>query len=95
MKQTVTMILALLLAAGLTACGNSVSQMVDDAEREVAEYRGNVSTTNDGRVNGTNPPSKTDRSDRTDRTDRTGREPVRPMPKTQTPNTDSMGAGMR
>ena len=37
MKQTVTMILALLLAAGLTACGNSVSQMVDDAEREVAE----------------------------------------------------------
>lgn len=92
MKQTVTMILALLLAAGLTACGNSVSQMVNDAEREVAEYRGNVSTTNDGRVNGTNPPSKTDRSDRTDRT---GREPVRPMPKTQTPNTDSMGAGMR
>ena len=92
MKQTVTMILALLLAAGLTACGNSVSQMVDDAEREVAEYRGNVSTTNDGRVNGTNPPSKTDRSDRTDRT---GREPVRPMPKAQKPNTDAMGAGMR
>ena len=92
MKQTVTMILALLLAAGLTACGNSVSQMVDDAEQEVAEYRGNVSTTDDGRVNGTNPPSKTEQDARTDRT---GREPVRPMPKAQKPNTDAMGAGMR
>lgn len=93
MKQALSMVMALLLAAGLTACGNSVSQMVDDAEREVAEYRGNVSTTDDGRVNGVNPPSYTNRDDRTDRTDRTGREPVRPMPKSE--NTDSMGAGMR
>lgn len=84
MKQILSMILALTLAAGLTACGNSVSEMVNDAENQVAEYRGNVSTTTDGRVNGTNEP---------ERHDRTGRTTVRPMPKSE--NTDSMGAGMR
>lgn len=84
MKQILSMVLALTLAAGLTACGNSVSEMVNDAENQVAEYRGNVSTTTDGRVNGTNEP---------ERQDRTGRTPVRPMPKSE--NTDSMGAGMR
>lgn len=80
MKRIYSLIAVLMLAALLTGCANTVDRATD---RYDTDWRGNVSTTEDGRVNGTNP---------SQRRDITGRTPVR---RTQKPaNTDSMGAGM-
>lgn len=79
MKRIYSLIAVLMLAALMTGCANTMDRATgynDDT------WRGNVSTTDDGRVNGTNP---------SERRDITGRTPVR---RAQTPNTDSMGAGM-
>ena len=79
MKRIYSLIAVLMLAALMTGCANTVDRTVD---RYDSDWRGNVSTTDNGRVNGTNP---------SERRDITGRTPVR---KAQKPNTDSMGAGM-
>lgn len=70
-------------ASGYGSTGNSAGSGAGTS----GSYRGNVSTTNDGRVNGVN------------RTDRTGRTSTRPMNRTAggstgSANTDAMGAGM-
>ena len=79
MKRIYALIAVLMLSALMTGCANTMDRTMDTSD---TEWRGNVSTTDDGRVNGTNP---------SDRKDITGRTPVR---RTQKPNTDSMGAGM-
>lgn len=79
MKRIYSLIAVLMLAALMTGCANTVDRTVDRYDNN---WRGNVSTTDNGRVNGTNP---------SERRDITGRTPVR---RAQTPNTDSMGAGM-
>lgn len=79
MKRIYSLIAVLMLAALMTGCANTVDRTVDRYDNT---WRGNVSTTDNGRVNGTNP---------SERRDITGRTPVR---RAQTPNTDSMGAGM-
>ena len=79
MKRIYALIAVLMLSALMTGCANTMDRTVDRAD---TEWRGNVSTTDNGRVNGTNP---------SERRDITGRTPVRRATK---PNTDSMGAGM-
>lgn len=79
MKRIYALIAVLMLSALMTGCANTMDRAMDTTS---TEWRGNVSTTEDGRVNGTNP---------SERRDITGRTPVR---RTQKPNTDSMGAGM-
>ena len=104
MKRIFSMIAALALAVLMTACANTATgpDMAPGYDNTYGNYgtsygygstgngyRGNVSTTNDGRVNGTN---------RTARTDRTGRTSTRPVTRTNAGsnvNTDAMGAGMR
>ena len=82
MKRLYSLIAVLMLAALMTGCANTVSRTAD---RMDPDWRGNVSTTDDGRVNGTNP---------SERRDITGRKPVRPTTRTNRTNTDAMGAGM-
>ena len=79
MKRIYSLIAVLMLAALMTGCANTMERTTDHYDNT---WHGNVSTTDDGRVNGTNP---------SERRDINGRTPVR---RTQKPNTDSMGAGM-
>ena len=79
MKRIYALLAVALLSAALTGCANTVDRAADHYD---TEWRGNVSTTDDGRVNGTNP---------SERRDITGRTPVR---RSQRANTDAMGAGM-
>lgn len=80
MKRIYSLIAVLMLAALMTGCANTTDRAVDYSD---PQWHGNVSTTDDGRVNGTNP---------SDRRDITGRTPVHGNKKPA--NTDSMGAVM-
>lgn len=94
MKRISALLAALVLALGLTACANTTTttdtmprgrNMYDRYTTEDT-YHGNVSTTTDGRVNGTNEPTKKPKKETTTTT-RTKR--------TTSVNTDAMGAGMK
>ena len=94
MKRILSVAAALVLAASLTACANTATDMAPGYDGDA--YRGNVSTTDDGRVNGTNPDQRTTDRSRTDRTGRTATRPVRrPSAGNSNINTDAMGAGMK
>ena len=94
MKRATALLAALVLALGLTACANTATtadtmprgrNMYDRYTTDTADtYHGNVSTTDNGWVNGTNEPTKKPKKETTTRTKRT-----------TTVNTDAMGAGMK
>lgn len=87
MKRYFSMAAALALAALLTACAHTVADTRSPAYRtgvDTEEWHGNVSTTDDGRVNGTNEKARREWESRR------ARHPSVPKPS----NTDAMGAGM-
>ena len=94
MKRVSALLAALVLALGLTACANTATttdtmprgrNMYDRYTTDTTDtYHGNVSTTDNGWVNGTNEPTNQPKKETTTRTKRT-----------TTVNTDAMGAGMK
>ena len=102
MKRVISMAAAMVLAALLTACANTVADVTDAVEDtrpfgQTEEWRGNVSTTDDGRINGTNR-TLTDDDDGTTRRSDDGRRSTdsrRAPRRTRKPLTDAMGAGMQ
>ncbi|MCI8524640.1 MAG: hypothetical protein HFF17_01700 [Oscillospiraceae bacterium] len=115
MKRIFCIVSALTLAALMAGCANTAvgPDMAPGYDNTYGtygttpgygssgSYSGNVSTTHDGRINGTNGTTGTRGSSNasgTARTDRTGRTSTRPVNRTTTGSgsayNDAMGAGM-
>ena len=98
MKRALSLVAAFVLAAGLTACANTATGPDGygygygangyNGTGYTDTYRGNVSTTPNGRVNGTN------RTNRTTQTTGNGRSTTN-AGTTNGANTNAMGAGMQ
>ena len=90
MKKVLSMAAAMVLAALLTACANTAADLDTAVDRAARDWRGNVSTTDDGRVNGTNRTQDDGARD----TGRSRRQRRAARPADGKPLTDAMGAGM-
>lgn len=100
MKRAFSLIAAFVLAASLTACANTATAPEGYGADNNRPYRGNVSTTTNGRVNGTNSNTNSKANTKTSRTNRTtgsGRTNSSAGTNANTnanANSNAMGAGM-